>query len=184
MPSESDVKLRIFGLVPDSIVDGPGLRYGIFVQGCSHACPGCHNPESQPACGGTLHGIDAIYDDIRGNKLVKGVTFSGGEPFEQAEGCAALAKRLKEDGYDIWAYSGYTFESLIEKSKCDEAVSDFLDSVDVLVDGPYVESLHSYELDWRGSSNQRLLDVPKSLAAGAPVEWRAPSFEMPSIPTW
>lgn len=176
--------LRVFGLVPDSIVDGPGLRYGVFVQGCTHACPGCHNPESQPADGGSDYALDDIYDDIRANKLIQGVTFSGGEPFEQPEACAALARRLKDAGYDVWAYSGYTFEDLRRKAADQPAINDFLGCLDVLVDGPFVESLHSYELDWRGSSNQRLLDVPKTLAAGSPVEWKQPKFEIEIPSSW
>lgn len=176
--------LRVFGLVPDSIVDGPGLRYGVFVQGCTHACPGCHNPESQPAEGGTVYSVDKVYDDIVANRLIQGVTFSGGEPFEQPAACAALARRLKVAGYDVWAYSGYTFEDLQRQAEGDPAVGDFLGCLDVLVDGPYVESLHSYELEWRGSSNQRILDMPKTLAAGKPIEWKQQSFQIELPPNW
>lgn len=176
--------LQVFGLVPDSIVDGPGLRYGIFVQGCSHGCPGCHNPESQPREGGTAYSIQSIYEDIRANKLIQGVTFSGGEPFEQPEACAVLAKQLKGDGYNIWAYSGYTFDALMGKAEGNPSIRDFLESVDVLVDGPYVEALHSYELDWRGSSNQRIIDMPKTLASGKIVEWAAPTFDIELPPSW
>ena len=184
MTSLESKTLRVFGLVPDSIVDGPGLRYGIFVQGCTHACPGCHNPESQPCEGGTAYSIDSIYEDIRANKLIQGVTFSGGEPFEQPEACALLAQTLKGDGYNIWAYSGYTLEALQRMAEETPAIGDFLNAVDVLVDGPYVEALHSYELDWRGSSNQRLIDMPKTLASGKLVEWSAPSFEIELPSSW
>lgn len=184
MTSQVNSTLQVFGLVPDSIVDGPGLRYGIFVQGCSHGCPGCHNPESQPREGGTAFSIQSIYEDICANKLIKGVTFSGGEPFEQPEACAVLAKRLKGDGYDIWAYSGYTFDALKRKSEENPAIRDFLEFIDVLVDGPYVEALHSYELDWRGSSNQRIIDMPKTLASDKIVEWKAPSFEIELPSSW
>lgn len=176
--------LRVFGLVPDSIVDGPGLRYGVFVQGCTHACPGCHNPESQPAGGGTAYEIDAIFDDIAANRLIQGVTFSGGEPFEQPEACAALARRLKDAGYNVWAYSGYTFEDLCAQAPGRPAVADFLACIDVLVDGPFVESLRSYELEWRGSSNQRILDMPKTLAVGEPVEWKPSSFKIELPSNW
>lgn len=184
MASQAPSTLQVFGLVPDSIVDGPGLRYGIFVQGCSHGCPGCHNPESQPREGGTTFTIQSIYEDICANKLIKGVTFSGGEPFEQPEACAVLAKRLKDDGYNIWAYSGYTFDALKRMAEENSAIRDFLDSIDVLVDGPYVEALHSYELDWRGSSNQRLIDMPKTLVSDKIVEWEAPSFEIELPSSW
>lgn len=174
--------VQIFGLVEDSIVDGPGLRYGIFVQGCSHNCPGCHNPESQPNEGGTEYTLAQIRDDILSNKLITGVTFSGGEPFEQAEACAPLAKKLKEDGYRIWAYSGYLAEDLIARD--DSATRGFLENIDVLVDGPFVESLQSYDLKWRGSSNQRLIDMPKTLESDQIVEWSPPSFEISAPPSW
>lgn len=172
--------IRIYGLVPDSIVDGPGLRYSIFVQGCTHHCPGCHNPESQPVDGGTLMEIRSILDDIHGNKLIQGVTFSGGEPMEQAEACADLAEVLKAKGYDIWAYTGYLFEDLMRSNVYDDR-RRFLDHVDVLVDGPFIEARKTYDLEWRGSANQRLIDVPKSLASGAVVAWKKPgiSFEKP-----
>lgn len=176
--------IRIFGLVPDSIVDGPGLRYGVFVQGCTHACPGCHNPESQPADGGEVYEIDRIYEDIRANKLIHGVTFSGGEPFEQPAECAKLAGRLKDDGYNVWAYTGYLLEDLLRMAEADPAVGEFLQNVDVLVDGPFVESLHSYELEWRGSSNQRVIDVLKTLSSGKLVEWKSASFEVEPPPSW
>ncbi len=181
--------LQIYGLVNDSIVDGPGLRYVVFVQGCTHKCPGCHNPESQPAGGGEWKTLDEIYNDIKANKLVDAVTFSGGEPFEQPAGCAELAARLKSDGYDIWSYSGYLFEDLLAKSR-DAANPDaahikrLLESIDVLVDGPYLEAKHSYSLEWRGSSNQRLIDVPSSLAAGKVVLWSAQSYEWEQPPSW
>lgn len=184
MPSPSTSTLQVFGLVPDSIVDGPGLRYSVFVQGCTHQCPGCHNPESQPCEGGTTYSIDSIYEDIKANKLIQGVTFTGGEPFEQPEACAVLAKSLKGDGYDIWAYSGYTFDALKRMAEESPAVREFLETIDVLVDGPFVEALQSYELDWRGSSNQRIIDMPKTLASGKLVEWTAPSFEIEIPPSW
>lgn len=179
-----DAPIQIFGLVSDSIVDGPGLRFGIFVQGCSHKCPGCHNPESQPVIGGTTYTLAQIRDEILANKLISGVTFSGGEPFEQVDACAALAKKLKEDGYKLWAYSGYLAENLLSKAESDPATRTFLENIDVLVDGPFVESLHSYELDWRGSSNQRLVDMPKTISSGQIIEWAPPSFEVSAPPSW
>lgn len=180
----SDNSINVFGLVPDSIVDGPGLRYSIFVQGCSHGCPGCHNPESQPTEGGELYSIDQVYDDISSNKLIHAVTFSGGEPFEQPEACAALAKRLKQNGYSIWAYTGYLLEDLMEQAKDKPAIADFLNSIDVLVDGPFVQSKHSYDLKWKGSSNQRLIDIPQTLQSGNVVEWHEPTFTLEKPPSW
>lgn len=158
--------IRVFGTAPDSIVDGPGLRYALFVQGCSHACPGCHNPESHPAEGGTLRSVEELAEEILANKIISGITLSGGEPFEQAEACAKLARIIREHGKGVWAYSGYTFEQLLKLA--DEGapgVAELLSLVDVLVDGPFVQELKSFGLSWRGSSNQRIIDVPKSLEA-------------------
>lgn len=177
--------INIYGLVPDSIVDGPGLRYSIFVQGCTHHCPGCHNPESQPLTEGTMMDLEDILADITANKLIQGVTFSGGEPFEQPEACAALAKALKEAGYDLWAYTGYLFEDLLHGEGDDaQGRRAFLEQLDVLVDGPFVESLKSYDAKWCGSTNQRLIDVPKSLVRETAVEWKNPEISFAKPPSW
>lgn len=174
--------MRIYGLAQDSIVDGPGLRYAVFVQGCTHGCPGCHNPESQSVCGGEVHSVEAVLTDIRKNPLVHDVTLSGGEPFEQAEACAELAAALKAEGYSVWTYTGYLFEDLIARD--DAHVRALLANTDVLVDGPFIESLKSLDLKWCGSSNQRLIDVPKTLESGNVTLWSqpGPSFERP--PSW
>ena len=277
--------INLYGAVPDSIVDGPGLRYAVFVQGCSHGCPGCHNPESQPREGGTLTTTDAVLAEIRANGLVRDVTLSGGEPFEQAAACAHLARQLKAEGYGVWTYTGYLWEDLarIAESAAKEvakdaatagnaaqdlapahgaasagdaapakgiapadgallahdatpvhdpapvddtapahdpapvddtapaqdaapthgaasargatfagsapqldpaAVRDLLDNTDVLVDGPFVESLKSLSLKWCGSSNQRLVDVAATRAAGRVVVWEPPSFAFQKPPSW
>lgn len=174
--------IRIFGVVEESIVDGPGIRYSIFVQGCSHGCPGCHNPESHSPNGGQLRSIEAILDGVRANKLTAGVTLSGGEPFEQPHACAALATQLKSDGYNIWAFTGYLYEDLLRMAQTNEDIARLLDSIDVLVDGPFVEELKSLELDWRGSSNQRVIDLAKTRQVGRIVEWKQPDmvFEKPA----
>lgn len=200
--------ISLYGTVPDSIVDGPGLRYAVFVQGCSHGCPGCHNPESQPAEGGTETTLAALLADIRANGLVHDVTLSGGEPFEQPKACAALAAELKRNGYGVWSYSGYLYEDLAGRAEAartqqaqreeagltgnaltegiadDLAVGDLLDSIDVLVDGPFVESRKSLELKWCGSSNQRLIDVPATRRAGSVVEWQPTSFSLEKPSNW
>lgn len=189
-PSElGDIALRVYGLVPDSIVDGPGLRYTIFVQGCTHGCPGCHNPESQPHNGGETQTLGAIYDDIKSNRLIHDVTFSGGEPFEQPDACAKLAITLKREGYGVWAYSGYLFEDLRAMSRDPKrsdakGIADFLAHVDVLVDGPFVEAQHSYDLKWKGSANQRLIDVPASLKTGEVRLWSQDAFVVEMPPAW
>lgn len=174
--------IRIFGVVEESIVDGPGIRYSIFVQGCSHGCPGCHNPESHSPKGGELRSIESVLGGIRSNKLIAGVTLSGGEPFEQPHACAVLAQQLKADGYNIWTFTGYLYEDLIKMSQANPDIACLLDNIDVLVDGPFVEELKSLELDWRGSSNQRVIDLAKTRDVGAIVEWKQPEmvFEKPA----
>lgn len=263
--------LRLYGTAPDSIVDGPGLRFAVFVQGCTHGCPGCHNPESQPHEGGNVRAIDDLMAEIAANKLSQGITISGGEPFEQAAACAELARRAHELGLNVWTYSGYTYEQLTkaatstsvitvpaqvapstsahvsasgtaapalassaptqnvsretlsaarpdcaaqqtpaqkpsvpqnvsrEKSRAcslptsdgtrslstsngvrnlldPDGVRDLLAHTDVLVDGPFVQSQHSYDLKWCGSSNQRLIDVPATQRTGRIVLWETQDY--------
>ena len=161
--------LRISDTVNDWIVDGPGLRFTVFVQGCPHNCPGCHNPQTHAFDGGTLVEKEQILERIKGNPLLDGVTFSGGEPFCQAKALAALGREIRKLGLNIMTYSGYTFEQLYAR-RDEDGIGELLEVTDWLVDGPYVESLRSLELQFRGSSNQRILDVKKSLAAGEPVD--------------
>ena len=159
--------LDLSGIVSDSIVDGPGIRTTIFSQGCPHHCPGCHNPETWAFGCGTLVPVEAIVDIVKSNPLCRGVTFSGGEPFSQAEGFAKLAQLLKEKGYEVASYSGYTFEELLKGS---EDQKKLLEAIDILIDGPFLQDQKSLEIAFRGSRNQRILDVKKSLAAGCAVE--------------
>lgn len=158
-------KIRLHGLSADSIVDGPGLRLAVFVQGCDRKCPGCHNPESQPWDGGTAWEVSDVIEKI--TPLTRGVTLSGGEPFEKVAGCYEIAKAAHDRGLDVWAYSGYTFEEICENPW----KMVLLRQVDVLVDGPFVKELQSYALKWKGSSNQRIIDVPASLEKGEVVLW-------------
>ena len=174
--------ISLYGTVNDSIVDGPGLRFAVFVQGCSHHCPGCHNPKSQPAEGGIKTSIDELVETIASNRSVHDVTLSGGEPFEQADACAVLARKLKERGYGLWAYSGYLYEQLCERAESgDEGVKELLELIDVLVDGPFVQALKSYDLQWKGSSNQRVIDMKKTRAQGEVVLW-SNRYEPPARP--
>ena len=159
--------LNLSGIMGDSIVDGPGIRTTFFCQGCPHHCEGCHNPETWDFGCGTPMAVEAIVDIVRSNPLCRGVTFSGGEPFAQAEGFAKLAKLLKEAGYEVASYTGYTFEDLLNGS---EAQKQLLEAIDILIDGPFLLAEKSLEVPFRGSKNQRILDVPKSLAAGKAVE--------------
>ena len=159
--------LDLSGIVGDSIVDGPGIRTTIFCQGCPHHCPGCHNPETWDFGCGTPMDEETILKIVRSNPLCRGVTFSGGEPFAQSAGFVRLAKLLKAAGYEVASYSGYTFEQLLTGSDDQRAL---LETIDILIDGPFLQAEKSLELVFKGSRNQRILDVPKSLAAGKAVE--------------
>ncbi len=160
-------KIRIAGTVGESIVDGPGFRYTLFVQGCPHGCPGCHNPQTHDFEGGQDIELDTLLKDMCRNPFIKGVTFSGGEPFCKAEPLYYLAVELKKKGKHLMAYSGYTFEQLLELS--DPFVKKLLGQLDLLVDGRFIMAEKNIELRFRGSANQRVLDVPKSLEMGAAV---------------
>ncbi len=159
--------LNLSGIVEDSIVDGPGIRTTVFCQGCPHHCPGCHNPETWEFGCGTPMEEEQILAIVRSNPLCRGVTFSGGEPFSQAAGFAKLAQMLKEHGYEVASYSGATFERLLQGDDDQRAL---LRAIDVLIDGPFVEAEKSLTISFRGSRNQRILDVKKSLECGAAVE--------------
>ena len=158
--------LELSGIAGDSIVDGPGIRTTVFAQGCPHHCEGCHNPETWEFGCGTQVSVEVILEMIEANPLCRGVTFSGGEPFAQAEGFAELAQALKARGYEVASYSGYTLEQLLHGTKAQRTL---LEIIDVLIDGPFGMDQKSLELSFRGSRNQRILDVPKSLAAGTAV---------------
>lgn len=162
--------LNLAGLVGDSIVDGPGIRMTVFCQGCPHYCKGCHNAETWSFEGGTPMEEEEILQIISSNPLAKGVTFSGGEPFAQAAGFAKLAELLKEKGYEVASYSGYTFEELYDGT---EEQQELLRKIDVLIDGRYEEAKRNLTLVYRGSSNQRIIDVKKSLEKGEAVEIRS-----------
>lgn len=162
------MNIRIAGTVNDSIVDGPGLRFTIFTQGCSHHCPGCHNPQTHDFDAGTDNDTEAIIAVFRRNPLLDGITLSGGEPFCQSEACLELAKAAHASGLNVWAYSGYTFEELISGK---DEWKELLAEVDVLVDGPFLMEKRTLECRFRGSSNQRLVDVKASLEQGSVIEW-------------
>ena len=159
--------LSISGIVEDSIVDGPGIRVTFFCQGCPHHCPGCHNPETWDFSGGTPMEEEQLVRIVRANPLCRGVTFSGGEPFAQASAFARLGRLLKAQGYELASYSGYTFEELFLGTP---EQRELLETIDVLIDGPFLQAQKSLELAFRGSRNQRILDVPGSLEAGKAVE--------------
>lgn len=163
--------LRIAGTVKDSIVDGPGLRYVIFTQGCPHHCPGCHNPQTHDFAGGQEADLAKILEEIFANPLLCGVTFSGGEPFCQAEGLLPVAEAVKEKGKHLMIYTGYLLEELLELT--DSAVRRLLELTDILVDGPFILAERNLTLSYRGSENQRVIDLGKSRKEGKIVLYRS-----------
>ncbi|MGE5550562.1 MAG: anaerobic ribonucleoside-triphosphate reductase activating protein [Bacteroidota bacterium] len=159
------------GVTRESVVDGPGLRTVIFVQGCPHRCPGCHNPETWDQEGGYETTVDELWRAIEDAPLARGVTISGGEPFAQAGPLASLAERIKERGWDLFVYSGYTWEELEKRRTEDPAVARLLELADVLVDGPFRLAERTLDLPFRGSRNQRLIDLRRTEREGRPVPW-------------
>ena len=157
----TEKNIRIAGIVHDSIVDGPGLRMTIFIQGCKRGCDHCHNPESWPMNGGSETTVSALLAEVDKNPLITGVTLSGGEPLLRAGALIPFAKGIKERGLDLAVYSGFTFEEIAEDG--DRDVLDLLGLASVLVDGPFKISEKSLLLAFRGSKNQRILDTNRSL---------------------
>ena len=163
--------MRLSGITPESLVDGPGLRYVIFTQGCHHACPYCHNQQSWDVNGGKEYTVKQIIRLIKQQKKTKrGVTFSGGEPFLQAEELAQAALAAHQRGWDVVTYTGFTCEELIADNS--EGVKALLAETDILIDGKYVHKLRSVKLQFRGSSNQRIIDIAKTREKGEVVLWR------------
>ena len=163
-----ELPIRLFGVARESIVDGPKLRLVVFVQGCPHHCPGCHNPESHDPEGGYMSTTTRIWNAIKENPLLKGVTFSGGEPFLWGHELAAIGKAARAAGLDVMTYTGFTYEKLLERAETEPSVKELLTVTNYLVDGPFVLAERDLNLKFRGSRNQRILDVtcyPNSTAA-------------------
>lgn len=160
--------INIAGTVNDSIVDGEGIRFAIFVQGCPHHCEGCHNPQTHDFAGGEQTDTDLIYQKIKANPLLSGVTFSGGEPFCQPKPLSELARKVKADGLDIWTYTGYTLDQL--QTMHNEDVDALLSLTDVLIDGRFVLDERDLTLAFRGSRNQRVIDMNRTRQEGHIVE--------------
>jgi len=165
----SDTLLRIADTIQDSIVDGPGFRFVVFTQGCLRHCPECHNPHTWDPAGGKEVTVDSLYKTLSSNPLTDGITLSGGEPYLQAAACAELAQKAKAGGFNVWCYSGYTFEEILEIGKTDSGFKSLLEATDVLIDGMFLIEEKSLTLKWRGSQNQRVIDVRKSLESGEVV---------------
>ena len=155
--------IRIAGLVSDSVVDGPGIRYAIFTQGCDHGCKGCHNPQTHDFNEGTDVNIDKLINQIVKNPILSGVTLTGGDPFYQIDASLELAYKLKSFGINIIAYTGYTYEELLEMKEDNPNLDRLLHNIDVLIDGPFIEEEKDLSLRFRGSKNQRVIDVQNSI---------------------
>ena len=158
--------VRLAGVIYESLVNGPGIRRVYFAQGCRHNCEGCFNPETHDFNGGELMDMNELINDAISNPIINGITFSGGDPLEQAESFSYMAKEFKSKGLNIWCYTGYTFEQILEKMKKDKDLKELISNVDVLVDGKFEMNNKNKSLKFRGSSNQRIIDVKQSLEIG------------------
>lgn len=150
------MKIRVAGIVPESFVDGEGIRFTIFFQGCLRNCPGCHNPATHDLNGGKILDTSEIISAIKKNPLLAGITLSGGEPFLQIAPAVELARATKNFGLDVWCYTGFKLEEIPPDAE------ELLQNIDVLVDGEYIEELRDLELNFRGSKNQRVIDLKKT----------------------
>jgi anaerobic ribonucleoside-triphosphate reductase activating protein len=163
------MKVRIAGFLEESITDGPGLRITLFFQGCEHHCQGCHNPQTWDRSGGQEYELDDLLEKLNDFPLIRGITLSGGEPFLQPQAAMQVARAFKSRGKDVWGYTGFVWEELTKNS--DPAVQELIRVCDVIVDGPYRQSLRDLNLTYRGSANQRLIAVKESLEQERPIEW-------------
>ena len=166
-------KLKISGIIKNSVVDGPGIRYTIFTQGCYHNCEGCHNPQTHDPNDGKFMDTDEIFDEIISSTIYSGVTFSGGEPFLQADALADLAIKINNSDkqLDIICYTGYTYEEILNIiDKGCHSYLRLLNNIDYLIDGKFDKDKTSLDCNWRGSTNQRIIDVRKSYQQGKVIE--------------
>ncbi|HHT49329.1 MAG TPA: anaerobic ribonucleoside-triphosphate reductase activating protein [Firmicutes bacterium] len=167
--TDQEIKLRIAGVTPESVVDGPGLRAVVFFQGCPHHCPGCHNPETWDPAGGKLLSVQEVWSLLRYNPLLSGITLSGGEPLAQPEGALAIARKVRAVQGNLMIYTGYTWEELLEMAS--PSISELISLTDLLVDGPFLLAEKDEHLAFRGSRNQRIINVQASLGKARPVLW-------------
>ena len=156
-------KIRLAGIAYESLVNGPGMRRVYFSQGCRHNCEGCFNPDTHDFNGGFLADTEDLKVEISKLKLVDGITLSGGDPMFQVEASLDIAKFCHSIDLNVWCYTGYTFEDVLEKMKKDNNIKDLIENIDVLVDGRFEKDKKVDGLKFKGSSNQRLIDVKKSL---------------------
>lgn len=155
--------IRLSGIAYESLVNGPGMRRVFFSQGCKHNCRGCFNQDTHDFSGGEDRNMDELIEDVLGNPMLKGVTFSGGDPFERAEEFAYMAKEFKKSGLNVWSFTGYTFEYILENINERGGWKSLLENIDVLVDGRFDETKMQDGLKYRGSTNQRIINVQESL---------------------
>jgi len=158
--------IRLSGIAYESLVNGPGIRRVFFSQGCNHNCKGCFNPETHDFSGGEEKNINELIEDVYKNPMIKGITFSGGDPFERAEEFAYMAEAFKKKDLNIWSYTGYTFEYILDNLEKRSGWKDLIYNLDVLVDGRFEEDKAVEGLKFRGSTNQRIIDVKESLRTG------------------
>ena len=166
-------KIRLAGIAYESLVNGPGIRRVFFSQGCKHNCKGCFNKDTHDFNGGEEKDMDELIEDVINNPFLKGVTFSGGDPFERAEEFAYMAEAFKKHNLNVWSYTGYIYEYIIENLDKRAGWRKLMENLDVLVDGKFEIDKKEDGLKFRGSSNQRLIDVKKSLESGCVVLFEA-----------
>ena len=158
------MKIRLAGdITTDSVVDGEGIRSVVWCQGCIHNCPGCHNPNTHSFDGGILKDVSEVCDEIASLEFQDGITLSGGDPLCQVDACLEIAKFCQSIGLNVWCYTGYKIEDLLKRCKKEKKLKDLLGNIDVLVDSPFIMELKSFDVPFRGSSNQRLINSKKSV---------------------
>lgn len=157
------IRLAVNEIQRDSIVDGEGIRAVIWTQGCIHNCKGCHNPNTHSFGDGIWIEVADVIKMIDKLEGQDGITFSGGDPMEQAAACTEIARYCHQKGLNVWCYTGYTYEQLLKKSKIVPSISMFMNEIDILVDGKFVLEEKSYDVIFRGSKNQRIINVKESL---------------------
>ena len=157
------IEIRLAGIIHDSLTNGEGMRRVFFSQGCTHNCRGCFNEHTHPFDGGRIFDVDKLVLDTINDPLIKGVTFSGGDPFQQAKPFMYMAIYLRNKGINIWSYTGYTLDEILRSN--DIYKKQLLANIDVLVDGKYIEKYKVDGLKYRGSMNQRIIDVQKTLVS-------------------
>ena len=177
------MKIRLASeITRDSIVDGPGIRAVVWTQGCPHKCIGCHNPQTHDINDGVEVEVSEVIEDLSKLKLHKGITLSGGDPLMQAEACTHIAKYAKGRNLDVWLYTGYTFDKIVKAANTYRTDwAELMKYIDVIVDGPFIQEKKSELLKFKGSTNQRLIDVKRTLMYGRVVEYGEKAIEEYSV---